>query len=184
MDGFGTIRLHHRTIKRFRRFSRKMTKSYSETLEAVMDFFEWHGISLTSGFPKQINDDGEKTRKRINALIAIVRDIEKTQTLPTNEMLLALFGQHEIVKKKSEPERVEKKFQKLTKEEWSRLEEMIPKEQLNRTKQKHREDRNEILYFLSKVKIVKPRFGKEYWSIDTDADELERLKNKLKGENQ
>ncbi|WP_417935073.1 BfmA/BtgA family mobilization protein [Flagellimonas eckloniae] len=39
MDGFGTIRLHYRTIKRFRRFSRKMTKSYSETLEAVMDFF-------------------------------------------------------------------------------------------------------------------------------------------------
>lgn len=37
-------------------------------------------------------------RKRINILIAIVGDIEKTQIAPTNEMLLALFGQHKIVK--------------------------------------------------------------------------------------
>lgn len=180
MDGFGTIRLHQRTIKRFRRFSRKMTKSYSETLEAVMDFFEWHGISLTSRFPKQINDDGEKTRKRINALIAIVRDIEKTQTLPTNEMLLALFGQHEIVKKKKEPTRVEKKFQKPTKEEWNKLEGMIPKEQLNQLKEKHQREKTEILNFLLKIKLVKPRFGKPYWSMETSANEIGRLKRMMK----
>ena len=180
MDGFGTIRLHHRTIKRFRRFSRKMTKSYSETLEAVMDFFEWHGISLTSRFPKQINDDGEKTRKRINALIAIVRDIEKTQTLPTNEMLLALFGQHEIVKKRREPKRVEKEFQKLTKEEWNKLEGMIPKEQLNQLKEKHQKEKAEILNFLLKIKLVKPRFGKPYWSMETSANEIGRLKRMMR----
>lgn len=100
MDGFGTIRLHYRTIKRFRRFSRKITKSYSETLELVMDFFEWHGISPESKFPKRVDEDGEKTRKRINALIAIVRDIEKTQTLPTNAMLLSLFGEN--IKRKNQ----------------------------------------------------------------------------------
>ena len=138
MDGFGTIRLHHRTIKRFRRFSKKMTKSYSETLEAVMDFFEWHGISLTSRFPKQINDDGEKTRKRINALIAIVKDIEKTQTIPTNEMLLALFGQHEIVKKRRSPKFEEKQPEKLTIEQWNRLEGMVPKERLEEMKEKYK----------------------------------------------
>ena len=93
MDGFGTIRLHFRTIKRFKGFSQKITKTYSKTLEAMMDFFEWHGICLESKFPKRIDEDGQKTRRRINALIAILRVIEKTQTLPTNTMLLSLFGE-------------------------------------------------------------------------------------------
>ncbi|MEL7269941.1 MAG: BfmA/BtgA family mobilization protein [Bacteroidota bacterium] len=180
MDGFGTIRLHHGTIKRFRRFSRKIKKSYSETLEAVMDFFEWHGISPESKFPKRVDEDGIKTRKRINALIAIIRDIEKTQTMPTNTMLLALFGQHEIVKKRREPKRVEKKFQKLTKEEWNKLEGMIPKEQLNQLQEKHQKEKKEILNFLLKIKLVKPRFGKSYWSIETSVNEIGRLKRMMR----
>ncbi|WP_422858158.1 BfmA/BtgA family mobilization protein [Flagellimonas sp. S174] len=180
MDGFGTIRLHHRTIKRFRRFSRKIKKSYSETLESVMDFFEWHGISPSSKFPKRVDEDGEKTRKRINALIAIIRDIEKTQTLPTNTMLLALFGQHEIVKKRREPKRVEKKFQKMTKEEWNKLEGMIPKERLSQLEEKYKGEKEEVLQFLSKVKLVKPRFGNSYWTIDTNATELGLLKKRMR----
>lgn len=181
MDRFGTIRLHHRTIKRFRRFSKKITKPYSETLESVMDFFEWHGISPLSKFPKRVDEDGEKTRKRINALIAIVKDIEKTQTLPTNEMLLAIFGQHEIVKKRKQPIREEKKFRRLTKEEWNKLEGMIEKERFNQMMEKHKREKEEVLQYLLKVKLVKPRFGSSYWSIDTDANELSLLKNKMNG---
>ena len=180
MDRFGTIRLHHRTIKRFRRFSRKLTKSYSETLESVMDFFEWHGISPSSKFPKRVDEEGEKTRKRINALIAIVRDIEKTQTLPTNEMLLALFGQHQIVKKRKEPKRVEKKFQKMTKEEWNKLEGMVPMERLSQLEEKFKGERQEVLQFLSKVKLVRQRFGSSYWAIDTNATELALLKKRMR----
>ncbi|WP_299535496.1 BfmA/BtgA family mobilization protein [Ulvibacterium sp.] len=177
MDGFGTIRLHIRTIKRFKRFSRKIKKSYSETLEVIIDFFEWHGISPESKFPKRIGEDGIKTRKRINALIAIMRDIEKTQTMPTNEMMMALFGQHEIVKKKKYPEKVE---QKMTKGEWDRLEGMIPQQRYDKLKEKHKREKEEVLQFLLKVKLVKPRFGKPYWSMETNANELDLLKNKMR----
>ncbi|MCP4974921.1 MAG: hypothetical protein GY931_02050 [Maribacter sp.] len=38
MDGFKAIRLRIRTIERYKGFSKKMTKSYSETLEVIMDF--------------------------------------------------------------------------------------------------------------------------------------------------
>ena len=156
-----------------------MTKSYSETLEAVMDFFDWHGISLTSRFPKQINDDGEKTRKRINALIAIVKDIEKTQTIPTNEMLLALFGQHEIVKKRRRPKFEEKQPEKLTREQWNRLEGMVPRERLEEMKEKHKREKKEVLAFLLKIRLAKPRFGKRYWTLETNANELSQLKRKM-----
>lgn len=180
MDSFGTIRLHHRTIKRFKRFSRKISKSYSETLESIIDFFEWHSISPESRFPKRVDEDGEKTRKRINALIAIVRDIEKTQTLPTNEMLLALFGQHEIVKRKKEPIREETMFKKLTKEEWNKLEKTVPKVEYEFLKQDYKTAAATALHFLERVEWVKPRFGSPYYKVDTDAGELHVLKKRFK----
>lgn len=171
MDGFGTIRLHIRTIKRFKGFSRKITKSYSKTLETMMDFFEWHGISPKSKFPKRIDDDGQKTRKRINALIAILKDIEKTQTLPTNTMLLSLFGEKT---KQEQPKLIEKKAAKKEKKE-----EMISKYWYNRLKEIRKEEREEVLKFLFKIERVKPKFGNPYWRIDTNATELSELKNKM-----
>jgi len=47
MDGFKAIRLRIRTIERYKGFSKKMTKSYSETLEVIMDFFGTHMGYLT-----------------------------------------------------------------------------------------------------------------------------------------
>lgn len=138
-----------------------------------MDFFEWHGITPSSRFPKRVDEDGEKTRKRINALIAIVRDIEKTQTLPTNIMLLSLFGEKA---KQERPMRVERK----KKEEKTKKEETISKYWYDKLKQKRKEEREEVLEFLLKVERVKPRFGNPYWKIETDANELAHLKNKMK----
>lgn len=59
-------------------------------------------------------------------------------------MLLALFGQYEIVKKRREPKRVEKKFQKMTKEEWNKLEGMIPKERLSQLQEKYKGEKEEV----------------------------------------
>tara|TARA_R110002126_G_scaffold75461_4_gene188267 strand:+ start:1602 stop:2153 length:552 start_codon:yes stop_codon:yes gene_type:complete len=179
MDGFGTIRLHHRTIKRFRWFSKKIRKSYSETLEIVMDFFEWHGITPSSRFAKDISAEEEKTRKRINALIAIIKDIEKTQIKPTNKMLEALFGQHEIIRKKKVPAKVEKINKKLTEFEWDKLQGKVSQEKYDLLKEKYKGDNKRVLEFLSKVEFVKPRFGNPYWKIDTTANELAFLKNRL-----
>src|SRR5690606_25670852 len=72
---------------RFRKFSREVSRSHTETLEDMLNFFEWNSLS-----PKEnlgVKSDG--TKKRINALIAIVRNIEKQQTLPTKAMLDTLF---------------------------------------------------------------------------------------------
>jgi len=37
-----------------------------------------------------------------------------------------------------------------------------------------------MLKFLLKVERVKPRFGKPYWRIDTNATELSKLKHKMR----
>ena len=137
-----------------------------------MDFFEWHGITPESKFPRRINEDDQKTRKRINALIAILRDIEKTQTLPTNNMLLSLFGEKT---KQEQPKLIEKK-----EEEKDKKVEVVSKYRYDRLQEIQREEREDVLKFLLKVEFVKPRFGKPYWRIDTNARELSILKNKMR----
>ncbi|TMM55754.1 hypothetical protein FEE95_13920 [Maribacter algarum] len=179
MDGFGTIRLHDRTIKRFKGFSRKFKSSYSETLEAVMDFFEWHGIQPSNRYAEQINKEEQKTRKRVEATIAIIRNIEKTQTLPTNIMLEALFGKHEIVRKRKEPKLVETKFEKLTREEWNKKENKVSRIKYDQLKEKNDSNMEIILNTLNKVQKIEPRFGKPYLKIEISPMELAKLKRQF-----
>jgi hypothetical protein len=180
VDGFGTIRLHQRTIKRFKGFSRKFTKSYSETLEAIMDFFEWHGILPSNRYADQINKEEQKTRKRVEAAIAIIRNIEKTQTLPTNIMLEALFGKHEIVRQREEPKLIEKKFEKLTQDEWNKKENKVSRIKYDRIKRKHISNLETMIETLNKVEKIEPRFGKPYLKIKISPMELASLKSRFK----
>ena len=182
MDGFGTIRLHHRTIERFKGFSRKFKNSYSETLEAVMDFFEWHGIQPSNRYADQINKEEQKTRKRIEAAIAIIRNIEKTQTLPTNIMLEALFGKHEIVRERKEPKLIETKFEKLTREEWNKKENKVSRIKYDRLKEKHISSLERMMTMLNKVEKIKPRFGKPYLKLEISPMELAKIKRQLKNQ--
>jgi len=180
VDGFGTIRLHKMTIKRFKGFSSKFTKSYSETLEAVMDFFEWHGILPSNRYADQINKEEQKTRKRVEAAIAIIRNIEKTQTLPTNIMLEALFGKHEIVRQREEPKLIEKKFEKLSRDEWNKKENKVSRIKYDRLKRKHISNLEIMIETLNKVEKIEPRFGKPYLKIEISPMELASLKSRFK----
>ncbi len=182
MDGFGTIWLHIMTIERFKGFSKKFTKSYSETLEAVMDFFEWHGILPSNRYANQINKEEQKTRKRVEAAIAIIRNIEKTQTLPKNIMLEAQFGKHEIVRQRKEPKLIETKFEKLTREEWNKKENEVSKIEYNRLKEKHIDNLDRMIRTLNKVEKIKPRFGKPYLKLEISPMELAKLKRQLRNQ--
>ncbi len=96
---------------RFRKFCKKMSKSQSMTLILMMDFFEENGISPAESMGPRM--DTLETRisllikKRMNGMIAILKDIEKSQTKPTAAMLYSLFEQAEPTKK---PLLVEKKY--------------------------------------------------------------------------
>ena len=138
-----------------------------------MDFFEWHGISPFSRFAKQISQEEEKTRKRINALIAIIRDIEIHQTKPTTEMLLSLFG--EKMKEEEEPILVEKKFVKLTRDEWNEKEKTVPKAKYDDLKSDLKQERARTFSLLKEISYVKNRLGKDYHKIDIERERLARL---------
>jgi len=106
MDDYSTIRLRRKTIEKFKKYSRKTSPSYSETLDFMIAFFEDTGFSPYDTIHNPILSSTVTMNKRTEALIAILRNIERTQLIPTREMLESLFkGDQEEVKLQ-----VEKKY--------------------------------------------------------------------------
>ena len=94
MHDFKTVRIKKKTLIRFKSFSKKVSNCYSKTLDMVMNFFEWHGFLPSDRLVKSMVEEILKNRKRTEAIIAIIKDIEKNQTKPTNAMLQSLFEQN------------------------------------------------------------------------------------------
>jgi len=92
-----------------------MSKSQSMTLLLMLDFFEDYGISPAEAMGPRMETLETRIsmliKKRMNGMIAIMKDIEKTQTKPTAAMLHALFEQAEPPKKKLILEKKEVQFQ-------------------------------------------------------------------------
>lgn len=89
--GFSAISIKADIASRFRKFSKKVGRSHSETMQSMMNFFEWNQISPNASLGPNMTSLENRLKKRINALIAIIKNIEKNQTKPTNAMLELLF---------------------------------------------------------------------------------------------
>ena len=100
---------------RFRNFCKKMSKSQSMTLLLMLDFFEENGISPSEFIGPRMETLETRIsmliKKRMNGMISILKDIEKSQTKPTVAMLYSLFEQAEPPKKKIILEKKEVQFQ-------------------------------------------------------------------------
>ena len=164
-------------VKRFRKFSKKIARSQSETLDALVDFFEWHGISPFRQFGSQISNEEGKTRKRIDAVIAIIKNIEKNQTKPTTAMLQSLF-EEKITDE--EPEMMEKKFIDKTQEEKKIEDTTVPRIRYERLGDKLLSVKEDFEYVLGNVNLVKNSFGKDYFKLELTEGELEKFKRTIK----
>jgi len=99
MDSFIGIRFKKGTAKRFQEFSRTHFKSHTEALETMLDFFFYNKISPKEKLGPTGRTIEANLKKRINAVIAIMRNMEKSQTKPTVAMLESLFRTEEPKKK-------------------------------------------------------------------------------------
>ena len=93
MDSFITIRFKRKTAKRFQEFSKTHFKSHTDAMAAMLDFFLFNEISPKENLGPTARTLEASLKKRIDAVIAIIKDIEKTQTRPAAAMLEALFSQ-------------------------------------------------------------------------------------------
>lgn len=106
MEPFKNIRFKKTTAERFQEFSRQYFKTHSEAMATMLDFFLYNEISPKEKFGPTARTMESLIKKRINAVISIIKDIEKSQIKPTTAMLQALLEQAEPKKK---PLLVEKK---------------------------------------------------------------------------
>ncbi len=86
--------------QKFRQFCKKMSLSQSMTLLLMIEFFEDNGISPHESVGPKMQTLESLIKKRINGVIAIMKDIEKNQTKPTVAMIQSLFEQAEPEQKK------------------------------------------------------------------------------------
>lgn len=90
-ERFESLRIKQSVAKKFRSYSKSISKSQSMTLLLMLEFFRDHGISPMDSLGPHLIASEVRILKRINAVIAIMRDMEKTQTKPTAAMIHSLF---------------------------------------------------------------------------------------------
>lgn len=165
-EAFQGLRIKASIAEKFRRYARKISKSQSMTLLLMLDFFEYNNISPSEKMGPKMQTLESTLKKRINALIAIIRDIEQNQTLPTKGMLQAIFEELPTQSKKKVTHSFEEAFKNLT------------RNQLPLPQNKMESDHDDIRKILGRLKEVKPSFGKPYWKLALTPSEIRHLKNK------
>tara|TARA_R110000744_G_scaffold315671_4_gene422494 strand:- start:713 stop:1258 length:546 start_codon:yes stop_codon:yes gene_type:complete len=180
MDGFTVIRLRITTIKRFKLFSKKVARSYSDSLEAMIDFFEWHNYSPNQRFAEDISAGQKKNRERIEASIAISKSIEKAQNIPlTNiETMLRSLFQEEYKNQDMKLLEAEVTTSEIT--ETNKEKTTVSKIKYDRSLRKLEKYKERLNYLLGKVEPVSNRFGKDFLKLDITREELARFKQIVK----
>lgn len=158
---------------RFRVFSRLVSNSHTHTLEAMMNFFEWNDLSPND----DLGINNNRTNKRINAVIAILKNIEKQQTLPTKAMLDTLFQE---IARVEDTEEKEEDFHFESPEPLSRDTELEQyRNRYEEMQQQLGSYKNRMQELLKRMSYVKGTFGKGHYKLDMDKTEFEKLKKRV-----
>ncbi len=174
MDDFNTIRLKKKTIVEFKEYSLKTSPNYSETLSFMIAFFKDTGLSPYDATRNPILASTVTIIRRIDYLIALLKNIEKTQLIPTREMLESLFERVKVEK----PLLAEKKLLEEPKLISENEELTFYREQYYKLQERHNSLRNEIKEFTAKISYEKRSFGKEYFKLNLNKNEFDNFKNK------
>ena len=124
-ERFVTLRLKESVVKDFRKFCRKEGASQSVTLSRMLEYFEHNHIRPGDQVPDHFKKVERNLLQRLNTVIGIIKDIEKTQTRPSFGMMATLFEALGFEEEKKRSKRVERQFdQKELEEELKKLQDM------------------------------------------------------------
>ncbi|MFD2101438.1 BfmA/BtgA family mobilization protein [Flagellimonas iocasae] len=186
-ERFKSLSIKEPVLLKFRRFSKLFGKSQSMTLLTMMEFFERHGISPDQHLGETMASMKHYIRRRFNAMVAIMRSIEKEQTLPTVSMIQALFEQELDPEEGDEWEGDFEFFEKQlteintpTNPELLDKETTVPKILHERLKEQLEDLKTDFGQVLDHVSVSKNRFGKDHLRLDLKLGTLEQYRTKLK----
>jgi len=88
---FSRINFHSETVERFKKYTIENEVNYTETLEAMLDFFEHNYVSPFQPFPLSNYRLLHIFNKRMDALEVLLRKMEKESLEPTLNILLNII---------------------------------------------------------------------------------------------
>lgn len=179
--GYSNITVRKETALRFRSYSKKFSKSHSEVLDGMIQYFKENNLDPFGEGTKIILDSIKKLErqmmKKFDRLIAIIKNMEKTSIRPTYEMMLILYEAYAKDGRKPRPEPV-----KIQKEQMDFLEprNTVPKVEHDRILQEFKEYKKHCNEILNNVEKVEPMMGKPYLKINMGIGDFESLKYQLR----
>jgi hypothetical protein len=90
-ERFESLSIKSSAAKKFRSYCKTIAKSQSMTLRLMVDFFEMNGVSPQDNLGTTITSLKSQITQRTNAVIAIIKNIEKIHHKPTTAILQSLF---------------------------------------------------------------------------------------------
>ena len=179
-EHFTTISFKNSVAKKFRSFSRKLSKSNSMSLSLMVDFFEYNQISPIESLGPNMKTLEGSIKKRINSLIAILRDIEKKQTKPTTAMLELLFENIPADNKSAPGKTLAPKRPRRTNEYFKTTKAAIEIQKHNDIlKQELERHQQHLKNILDNSSIQKTKFGRTQIVLNIPREEFQRLQSKL-----
>ena len=175
MDDFNTIRLKKKTIDKFKKYSKKISPSYSETLDFMIAFFEDNDLSPYDILNENMTSVTNRINKRIDAVIAIFRNVEQTQLKPTRELLESLFANE----KEKKPLLVERKLLRMSGYKIKNKELDFYRENYEKSNKRYQDLRQSFNALLKHTTFVNNSFGSNYYRINIDKETFESLSSKL-----
>ncbi|MBD0780121.1 hypothetical protein HPE56_20170 [Maribacter sp. ANRC-HE7] len=175
---FSAVSINRITAERFRVYSKTVSKSHSETIDTIIDFFEKTKITPRNEVMISFIKFQNYMIGRFDYIEVLLRTMEREQIKPTHEILKNLFEGNSL-KENKQPLLIEKGLEKLTREEWYREEGTVSFDKYHKLIQAKGNDLRKFREVLSKIEKVDPTFGKSYFKIEIDEAELEALKREL-----
>lgn len=172
IETYITLKIKSKTAEEFRKFSRSFGKQQTESLQLMLDFFNINSLSPLDELGPNFTTLEKRIKIRINAVVAIIRDIEKTQTKPTLAMMQLLFQQtpakQEVLVEKTRSSEARDKTKEF---------ELQKRNQL--LQNKLHQSRTFSRTILERVTISRSSFGKAHLRLLMTQQEFEEIKQKF-----
>ncbi|PKQ44189.1 BfmA/BtgA family mobilization protein [Confluentibacter flavum] len=174
-ERFETIKIKTSVAKKFRNYCKSIAKSQSMALRLMVEFFENNGVSPEDHLGETIASLKGQIIKRSNAVIAIIKNIEKMHHKPTTAILQTLFEQMSQMEK-DDDEVFDFGMPKLLTDNEERDH---YKNAYYKTQEAYNDLKQETKGLLKKVKFVRNNFGIGHYRLNITKESLEILKQKL-----
>ncbi|USD24425.1 BfmA/BtgA family mobilization protein [Flagellimonas marinaquae] len=179
--GYSNITIKKETATRFRIYSKRFSKSHSEVLDGMIQYFKENNLDPFGGGTKIILDSIKKLErqmmKKFDRLIAIIKNMEKTSIRPTYEMVLILYEAYVKDGRKPRWEPVQIQEERM---DFLEPRNTVTKTEHDRMLQEFNRYKKHCNEILSSVEKVEPMMGKPYLKINMGIGDFESLKYQLK----